>query len=264
MQGYRTILFNLIMLVGSIVGAHSLDPDTINKYVDAIVLLWGGGNFVLRFITSTAIGQKVAPLAPLPPGTKIGAILAGFLMLGSLQACQTVSNVTGQDLNAQTPAQKLLAVEYGYAGALLTMTNLVDTGVIKSADVPILQELIHSASSSIDAAETAVKNGQDSTSLISAAQVALTRLLTYLETKQNGKRTSGDSGSFSPTRPYPAGYAICWSDLLGAREGTCRGAGYHAGGAGNSYRRAPYSREDAGGQAYRPFRSGRAFYSYTA
>lgn len=84
MTGYRTILFNAIMLAGSLLGFH-MAPEQATQYVDAIVLLWGGGNVVLRGITKGPIfgGSK--------PPTSVASLAMLIALTLSLSACGAVS-----------------------------------------------------------------------------------------------------------------------------------------------------------------------------
>ena len=57
MKGYRTLIFNLIMVIVGLTGAE-LSPETAKKTAEAFVTLWGAGNIVLRSVTTTPLGKK--------------------------------------------------------------------------------------------------------------------------------------------------------------------------------------------------------------
>lgn len=57
LKGWRTILFNLIMMVAVAVGVN-WSPDQVTAYIDAIALIWGGGNAILRAVTNTPLGKS--------------------------------------------------------------------------------------------------------------------------------------------------------------------------------------------------------------
>lgn len=59
MKGYRTLIFNAIAVVAGLLGLH-LTMDNVNTWVDLFVALVPVGNIVLRMVTNTAFGQKVA------------------------------------------------------------------------------------------------------------------------------------------------------------------------------------------------------------
>jgi hypothetical protein len=56
-KGFKTIGFNLLMLVASVTGAQ-IDPAFMTEWIEAIAAVWAGGNAVLRAVTSSPIFQK--------------------------------------------------------------------------------------------------------------------------------------------------------------------------------------------------------------
>lgn len=69
LKGYRTVLFNLIMTAAMVasmqgwIGAEQQPgADSVNLFLDnlegVIAAVMGVGNIVLRFVTTTPIGQK--------------------------------------------------------------------------------------------------------------------------------------------------------------------------------------------------------------
>lgn len=71
LKGYRTVIFNLIMtaaMVASMQGwigdGERPTADSVNAFLDnlegVLAGVWGVGNIVLRFVTTTPIGQKAA------------------------------------------------------------------------------------------------------------------------------------------------------------------------------------------------------------
>jgi len=57
MKGYRTIIFNAVMLIGSLSGA-TFSPDMVNEWIEAFALVWTAGNIILRAVTSSPIFKK--------------------------------------------------------------------------------------------------------------------------------------------------------------------------------------------------------------
>lgn len=69
LKGYRTIVFNAIMLAvmvlaqqGVITPEQSPDGEAVNAFLDnldaVLAALWGIGNVGLRMVTNTPVGQK--------------------------------------------------------------------------------------------------------------------------------------------------------------------------------------------------------------
>lgn len=58
LKGYRTILFNIVMLIAGIMG-EELAPETANDLVEAFLVVWAAGNAFLRWITDSPIGEKI-------------------------------------------------------------------------------------------------------------------------------------------------------------------------------------------------------------
>jgi succinylglutamate desuccinylase len=54
MKGYRTIVFNALMLVAGIAG-NEVAPDLMIQFVDAFLAAWAVGNVILRRITDSPI-----------------------------------------------------------------------------------------------------------------------------------------------------------------------------------------------------------------
>ena len=74
MKGYKTIVFNVLMVAIAI--AHALNPDAVlpsgdavqgatDQTVVALSALWGVGNVILRAVTNSTIFKKTSP-APDP------------------------------------------------------------------------------------------------------------------------------------------------------------------------------------------------------
>jgi hypothetical protein len=57
MQGYRTILFNLIMGIAAVAG-WNVSPDLAQDWTNGFIALWTFGNVALRAITKTPIFGK--------------------------------------------------------------------------------------------------------------------------------------------------------------------------------------------------------------
>jgi hypothetical protein len=60
MKGYKTIIFNAVMLFAGIFGAE-ISPDLAGRAAEAFVLLWGVGNVGLRAVTDSPIFRKGTP-----------------------------------------------------------------------------------------------------------------------------------------------------------------------------------------------------------
>lgn len=59
MKGYRTIAFSIATILLGLLGRH-VAPDLINAYLDVIFAAVGLGFIVLRMVTDTPFGQKIA------------------------------------------------------------------------------------------------------------------------------------------------------------------------------------------------------------
>jgi len=59
MKGYRTIAFSIAVILLGLAGKH-VKPDLVNEYLDVIFAAIGLGFLVLRLITDTPFGAKVA------------------------------------------------------------------------------------------------------------------------------------------------------------------------------------------------------------
>ena len=57
MKGYRTIVFNAVMLVAGVTGAQ-VAPEMANDFAEAFVAVLALGNGLLRLITNTPIFKK--------------------------------------------------------------------------------------------------------------------------------------------------------------------------------------------------------------
>ena len=57
MKGYRTIAFNVLMLIAAVTGA-AWTPELINEWIEAIAVIWAAGNAVLRAVTNTPMFKK--------------------------------------------------------------------------------------------------------------------------------------------------------------------------------------------------------------
>ena len=57
MKGYKTVIFNGIMLAAGIFGAE-VSPELAERTADAFVLIWGVGNVLLRAVTDSPIFKK--------------------------------------------------------------------------------------------------------------------------------------------------------------------------------------------------------------
>lgn len=58
MQGYRTIIFNIVMLTVGMLG-WKVSPDVTNHWLDVFFAAWAIGAILLRLITTTPIGATV-------------------------------------------------------------------------------------------------------------------------------------------------------------------------------------------------------------
>jgi hypothetical protein len=56
-KGWKTIGFNVLTLVGVLVGLE-MDPETVKANVDAIAVVVALGNALLRAVTNTGIFQR--------------------------------------------------------------------------------------------------------------------------------------------------------------------------------------------------------------
>jgi hypothetical protein len=194
MQGYRTIIFNLIMVAGGLLGL-TIAPEQASAYADAFILLWGFGNVVFRAITHTPIfksKEQVAVEKPVPPTTAAAIIFALVVASQLLSACAGMEVPT-------TPRQQLLAIEYSYAAAVRTETSLVADGIIPASEVASLDALQSGTGTALAAAEAAVKSNQPAGNLIGAANAALIKLLEYLEAQKANGKGSTSSGSIDRT-----------------------------------------------------------------
>lgn len=57
MKGWKTIIFNAVMLVGGLTGA-AIEPALVTAFAEEFVSVLAIGNGILRAITSTAIFRK--------------------------------------------------------------------------------------------------------------------------------------------------------------------------------------------------------------
>lgn len=66
LKGFKTVIFNVVMALVTIVLAFNpdlaLDPDAVSAGIDslfaAIAVLWAAGSVVLRWLTTTAIFKR--------------------------------------------------------------------------------------------------------------------------------------------------------------------------------------------------------------
>lgn len=54
MKGFRTVAFNLIMLIAGVTG-NELAPEVAHQYVEWFLGAWAAGNVILRWITDSPI-----------------------------------------------------------------------------------------------------------------------------------------------------------------------------------------------------------------
>ncbi len=57
MKGWKTILFNGLMLVIGLTGA-TVAPEQVNAVVEGFIVIWTVGNVILRAVTSSPIFKK--------------------------------------------------------------------------------------------------------------------------------------------------------------------------------------------------------------
>jgi hypothetical protein len=57
MKGSRTLIFNLVMGIGTIVGVET-DPEMVQKALVWIAAVWTGGSVWLRAVTNTSMFRK--------------------------------------------------------------------------------------------------------------------------------------------------------------------------------------------------------------
>jgi hypothetical protein len=145
-------------------------------------------------------------------GKEAAAILFLVVTSATLTAC---SMLPGQSqVTPQTPKQQLFAAEVSATGAFNIARNLVQTGIIKGDDLMTLDEMQKNVGTSLDAARQVIQQGGSGSSQLQLANAALTKLISYLEQRQDGKSTSGLT---SPERPAGLIYrsAGCFEEDLG-------------------------------------------------
>lgn len=74
MQGYRTIIFTLLMTLIGLLGVK-VSPDLANHWLDVFFAVWGIGAILLRQITTTPVGAAINP--------EIEAVLAHLKQLSA-------------------------------------------------------------------------------------------------------------------------------------------------------------------------------------
>ncbi len=57
MKGWRTILFNGVMLIVGLTGA-AVSPEQVSGVVEGFMIIWTVGNVILRAITTSPIFNK--------------------------------------------------------------------------------------------------------------------------------------------------------------------------------------------------------------
>ncbi len=57
MKGWKTILFNGVMLVVGLTGA-AVSPEQVNEVVEGFMAIWAVGNVILRAVTDSPIFKK--------------------------------------------------------------------------------------------------------------------------------------------------------------------------------------------------------------
>ena len=57
MKGWRTILFNGVMLIVGLTGAV-VTPELVNELVEGFIGVWATGNVILRAITNSPMFKK--------------------------------------------------------------------------------------------------------------------------------------------------------------------------------------------------------------
>lgn len=117
--------------------------------------------------------------------------LIALTFIAFLSACSAIG------INAETPKEKLVVLEYSYQGALKTILVLVNQGLIKKSDIPKISGLIDQAGDSVAAARMAVKMGASNIEQsILLATSLITQLIAYLESKK------GKTSWLMPSSPY--------------------------------------------------------------
>ncbi|BAE49271.1 hypothetical protein [Paramagnetospirillum magneticum] len=76
MKGYRTVIFNVLMGVVSLVGLQ-VSPDTVQHWAGLVVGAWMVGGIVLRFITTTPAFKTAMPVEVQQLAQLIAANLPG-------------------------------------------------------------------------------------------------------------------------------------------------------------------------------------------
>ncbi len=109
-------------------------------------------------------------------------IALGVLFL--LASCSAVG------IDAKTPKQKLVVLEYSYQAALKTVDELMVNGIIKQADAATVFAMVKQSGDAVKKARLAVKLGDsDVAAAVRFANSLVIQLVTYLETKK-GAQTS--------------------------------------------------------------------------
>ncbi len=57
MKGWRTVLFNGVMLIVGLTGA-AISPEQVSAVAEGFMIIWTVGNIILRAITNSTIFKK--------------------------------------------------------------------------------------------------------------------------------------------------------------------------------------------------------------
>jgi len=104
-----------------------------------------------------------------------------FLMI-PLMFIMVACTVPGTTVEPQTPNERLVVLESSYNGALLTVNNMIATGVINPGNVDEVVALMKQAKAAVDAARVSIKAGDpNATDVLSIADAMILQLVLYLQ-----------------------------------------------------------------------------------
>ena len=146
--GYRTVLFNIIMAVASMVGLN-ISPDMATHFAGVLIVVWAAGGILLRFVTSTPafasshpqtveLANEIAANLPkmFPDGSETTTVVPQAPATGTANTGQPDIVAMATDVtNALAVAQHAFDTVYGHLVAATSTVSAAQPQAIIASDL---------------------------------------------------------------------------------------------------------------------------------
>lgn len=184
LKGYRTIVYNVVVLLAGALGYGTLPAETLQEYTDVIIIVAGvvlaGGNILLRLITTTppftkpAVAAKAATKAKAKAKAKLIALPLLLLLSAGLAACATQV--------AKTPQQTAYGIERDFNVAQTLILQFFQTDYATPEVKVHVKKLESAAFDAVVAVQQASARGDNMAfaAALAVADDAIAEILSFL------------------------------------------------------------------------------------